>query len=350
MGDERNGAVHVGLERLGSTGPGGDANTCRCHEKFSCANTTKFIGRRGQYRETASLHPQCLLQRQLHCGGKRVPPKRQACRDDASWWCAADEEDGQITLEPLAWCCGRELVASPVVHGSKGFRQNISNVFKPTPMIGLPRGLDVLMAACGDSHMLVLLSDGSVFSAGSNIYGQLGNGTVDEGLALAPVSVFGPSMSGVRAISISTGSTFSAAIAEGVVLTSTLKIATKMMRWTWMRAAVQRRAERAFRGSCIRGAMAVTVYLGTGTKIRDMNRLKSKPSIPPSTPHIKSTFSKAPTKQEPVVVVGLISDERRSLEHLDAGQYCWRFLAASFTWHCWSKTHLPHCTRELVPK
>ena len=128
---------------------------------------------------------------------------------------AADEEDGQITLEPLAWCCGRELVASPVVHGSKGFRQNISNVFKPTPMIGLPRGLDVLMAACGDSHMLVLLSDGSVFSAGSNIYGQLGNGTVDEGLALAPVSVFGPSMSGVRAISISAGSTFSAAIAEG---------------------------------------------------------------------------------------------------------------------------------------
>ena len=127
----------------------------------------------------------------------------------------SDEAESVVKkIEPLAWTCGRALLASPVTHESWSILRNVSHNLKPMPMIGLPKGLDVVMVACGDSHMLVLLSCGSVYASGSNIYGQLGIGTKKEGFALQPVNVFGPDGAKIRALSIAAGSTFSAAVAE----------------------------------------------------------------------------------------------------------------------------------------
>jgi alpha-tubulin suppressor-like RCC1 family protein len=47
--------------------------------------------------------------------------------------------------------------------------------------------LRIQQIACGESHSLVLLSDGSVWAAGSNTYGQLGDGTFDDRTTWIPV-------------------------------------------------------------------------------------------------------------------------------------------------------------------
>lgn len=127
----------------------------------------------------------------------------------------SESETPKVVRDSPAWCAGRAVVASPALHSEHSVLRNISHTFKPLPMIGVPDNREVVMAACGDSHLLVLLSDGSIYSCGSNLYGQLGNGTNNEGFKLKPVKRFGLELGEkTRAVSIAAGSTFSAAIVE----------------------------------------------------------------------------------------------------------------------------------------
>jgi alpha-tubulin suppressor-like RCC1 family protein len=74
----------------------------------------------------------------------------------------------------------------------------VSNSNIPIQMSGLD---DIVSIAAGDTHVLVLKSDGTVWAWGTNISGELGNGTnIDSNL---PVQVSG--LTGVVAIAASSG-------------------------------------------------------------------------------------------------------------------------------------------------
>jgi alpha-tubulin suppressor-like RCC1 family protein len=100
-------------------------------------------------------------------------------------------------------------------HNSTGELGDGTQVTRAAPMEvrGLPPGAHVVSIAAGSSHMLALLSDGSVWAWGHNRSGQLGDGTrVDR---LTPVRVKG--LHDVRALGA--GNAFSVALeADDTVL------------------------------------------------------------------------------------------------------------------------------------
>lgn len=68
--------------------------------------------------------------------------------------------------------------------------------------------------ATGDNHSLILKSDGTVWSFGDNLYGQLGNGTTSSGATSLPVQVKGQGGSGwlTGIVSIAVGGNHSLAV------------------------------------------------------------------------------------------------------------------------------------------
>lgn len=74
------------------------------------------------------------------------------------------------------------------------------DVFIPTPVPGLS-GKAILSAACGDTHTLVLMDGGEVFSFGRNQNGQLGTGTDADSLVPLPVTA----LQGKQVVSVACG-------------------------------------------------------------------------------------------------------------------------------------------------
>ncbi len=94
----------------------------------------------------------------------------------------------------LALLCSGKLVAWG--NNAKGQLGDNTNIGKPYPVEvkGLPDGAKIIAMAAGAEHSMVLLSDGSVYTWGSNDSGQLGDGTVSG--SNVPVKVKGVGGSG----------------------------------------------------------------------------------------------------------------------------------------------------------
>lgn len=96
-------------------------------------------------------------------------------------------------------------------------------IWEPTLVEDLPN-VDVADVACGLDHSLVLCSDGTLLSGGSNVYGQLGREKSD--LGLHPVDFQ------LRPISIASGVGHSLAICEHITSEAT-KQAPSVVTWGW---------------------------------------------------------------------------------------------------------------------
>ena len=69
------------------------------------------------------------------------------------------------------------------------------------PMTGLPPGVHATAIATGNSHSVVLGSDGIPYGAGDNTYGQIGDDTIPDRHSLTPITDLPP---GVHATAIAT--------------------------------------------------------------------------------------------------------------------------------------------------
>ncbi|XP_073303884.1 ultraviolet-B receptor UVR8 isoform X2 [Primulina huaijiensis] len=96
-------------------------------------------------------------------------------------------------------------------------------IWEPTLVEDL-QNVDVADVACGLDHSLVLCSDGTLLSGGSNVYGQLGREKSD--LGLHPVDIQ------LRPISIASGVGHSLAICEHISSEAT-KQAPSVVTWGW---------------------------------------------------------------------------------------------------------------------
>lgn len=96
-------------------------------------------------------------------------------------------------------------------------------IWEPTLVEDL-HNVDVADVACGLDHSLVLCSDGTLLSGGSNVYGQLGREKSD--LGLHPVDIQ------LRPISIASGVGHSLAICEHISSEAT-KQAPSAVTWGW---------------------------------------------------------------------------------------------------------------------
>lgn len=96
-------------------------------------------------------------------------------------------------------------------------------IWEPT-LIEEVNNAEVADIACGLDHSLILCSDGTLLSGGSNVYGQLGRVTEDLGLHVVDMSL--------RPISIASGLGHSLAICKGLSSEAT-EDAPTIVTWGW---------------------------------------------------------------------------------------------------------------------
>jgi alpha-tubulin suppressor-like RCC1 family protein len=75
------------------------------------------------------------------------------------------------------------------ISGQVGNGQTSTRVTTPEPVVGLGVNSGVTGLAAGQDHSMVVKGDGSVLSWGSNLYGQLGDGTNDQRTAPGPTAL-----------------------------------------------------------------------------------------------------------------------------------------------------------------
>ncbi|TFK62794.1 RCC1/BLIP-II [Pluteus cervinus] len=122
-----------------------------------------------------------------------------------------------IDIDGNAWLFGRNGSNALGVEGVEYISENAPRKLSPVEL-GAGKKTKFVHAACGRNHTLLVDSDGAVWTAGANTYGQCGHPTCPDISAFKQVAGFQHQGNKEHAIQVSAGVTFS------VVLTASGKV------------------------------------------------------------------------------------------------------------------------------
>ncbi|PFH46297.1 hypothetical protein AMATHDRAFT_51137 [Amanita thiersii Skay4041] len=119
-----------------------------------------------------------------------------------------------IDMNGHAWLFGRNGSSCLGVAGVDFISENAPRLVRADRELGAREGTRIVWAACGRNHTLLVGSDGSVWSAGANTYGQCGQPTCSEVPAFKLVTGISHQGTKEKAVMASAGVSFSMVLTE----------------------------------------------------------------------------------------------------------------------------------------